>query len=266
MIQDKIDALKDYDGEDKIVTSYELQMMLKKEKKAEFVNAMSGIPGIDQACEGFRDGELITISGPTKNGKTLFAQTLTNNFCRRAYPPLWFSFEVPARQFLSQFEKTPLIYMPKKLRSRAWDWFEERCMESFVRFNTRIIFIDHLHFLVDLAKQAQMSLEIGTIIRKLKTLAVENNFVIFLLCHTKMGKHEETLSYESIRDSSFISQESDSVIMVRRTPQENDETLAQARVEFHRRTGVMERMVYLKKIGGYLCEVEMKQEKDYRRK
>lgn len=249
----RFDNLKSYSGEDKVVTSCELQLSLNMEKSAEFINVKSKIPSLDRAVEGFRDGELITISGPTKNGKTLLAQTLTVNFCLQTVFPLWFSFEVPARQFLSQFRELPLIYMPKKLKPRALDWFEDRVWESFSKFNTRVIFIDHLHYLVDLARQQQINLEIGAIIRRLKTLAVQGNFVIFLLCHTKMGKHEETLSYESIRDSSFISQESDSVIMVKRTPEFGENT-ARARVEFHRRTGVLERVIYLQKKDGLLVE------------
>jgi KaiC/GvpD/RAD55 family RecA-like ATPase len=253
MEEARINKLRDYDGEFKVISSHELKAKLMKEKSAEFINVQSGIPGLDKACDGFRDGELITISGPTKNGKTLLAQTLTDAFTRRTVFPLWFSFEVPARQFLSQFPRLPLIYMPEKLKARTMDWFEERVYESFAKYNTRVIFIDHLHYLVDLARQHQMSLEIGTIIRRLKTLAVQGNFVIFLLCHTKMGKHEETLSYESIRDSSFISQESDCVIMVKRTPEFGDNT-ARARVEFHRRTGIMERVIYLQKTDGVLVE------------
>ena len=184
---------------------------------------------------------------------TLLLQTFTANFVKQLLYPLWFSFEVPARQFLSQFPNLPLIYMPSKLKPRAMQWFEDRVWESYEKYNTRIICIDHLHFLVDMARQQQVSLEIGTIIRRLKTLAVEGNFVIFLLCHTKMGKHDGTLSYESIRDSSFISQESDTVIMVQRKP-DIAENAARARVEFHRRTGVMERFVNLVKVGGMLHE------------
>jgi len=245
-------SLSEYNGEDKVITSHELKIILGTQK-ANITNARSGIPTLDFLMDGFRDGELITISGPTKQGKTLLSQTLTVNFAKQHLYPLWFSFEVPARQFLSQFPQLPLIYMPQRLKARAMDWFEERVWESFAKYNTRIIFIDHLHFLVDLARQQQVSLEIGTIIRRLKTLAVEGNFVIFLLCHTKMGKHEGTLSYESIRDSSFISQESDSVIMIKRTPGDGDNT-AMARVEFHRRTGVMEKTVNLIKKGGLLHE------------
>lgn len=244
----------EYSGEDQVITSHELRIALNREKAAEYVNVKSKIPSLDKAVDGFRDGELITISGPTKNGKTLLAQTMTVNFSLQTVFPLWFSFEVPARQFLSQFhQKLPLIYMPQKLKPRAMDWFEDRVYESFVKFGTRVIFIDHLHYLVDLARQKQMSIEIGTIIRRLKTLAVQGNFVIFLLCHTKMGKQDGTLSYESIRDSSFISQESDCVIMVKRTP-EFGENAARARVEFHRRTGVMERVIYLQKKDGLLVE------------
>ena len=252
MTAEQLQKLREYSGEDKVITSHEMKLLLGKQQSG-ITNAMSGIPGIDNLCEGFRDGELITISGPTKNGKTLLLQTFTANFVKQLLYPLWFSFEVPARQFLSQFPNLPLIYMPSKLKPRAMQWFEDRVWESYEKYNTRIICIDHLHFLVDMARQQQVSLEIGTIIRKLKTLAVEGNFVIFLLCHTKMGKHDGTLSYESIRDSSFISQESDTVLMIQRKP-DIAENAARVRVEFHRRTGVMERCVDLLKIGGLLHE------------
>ena len=133
------------------------------------------------------------------------------------------------------------------------DWFDDRVQESFLKYNTRIIFVDHLHYLVDLARQKQVSLEIGTIIRRLKTLAVQGDFLIFLLCHTTKGKQDGTLSYDSIRDSSFISQESDAVILIQRKP-EIGENAARVRVEFHRRTGVLERTVDLIKVNGFLRE------------
>ena len=252
MNAERAERLKEYDGDDKVVGGHELKLSFDHGPDTR-VNVKSMIPGIDAACDGFRGGELVIISGPTKNGKTLLAQTFTVNFAKQYGFPLWFSYEVPARQFLTQFPELPLIYMPSKLKPRAMEWFEDRVFEAFLKFNTRIIFVDHLHYLVDLARQKQVSLEIGTIIRRLKTLAVQNDFLVFLLCHTKMGKHEGNLSYESIRDSSFISQESDSVIMIRRTPDEGA-SMARASVEFHRRTGVMERMVKLVKVGGLLRE------------
>lgn len=242
--------LKEYDGEDKVISAHEMALTFR-EKDQFTINVKSGIPSLDEYCGGFRDGELITISGKTKNGKTLLAQTLSQNFSA-LNPPLWFSFEVPARQFLSQFGEMPFIFMPSKLKAHAMDWIEERIMESFAKYNTRIVFIDHLHYLFDIQKSKNPSLDIGAIIRRLKSIAVANEFVIFLLCHTSKSK-DESESYESIRDSSFVAQESDCVIMVKRTPEEGD-TYARARVEFHRRTGVMEKVVFLQKRGNYLVE------------
>ena len=244
--------LKNYQGDDQVVTSYELKAKLM-DRENSIVNVKSLIPSLDAAIEGFQGGELISISGPTKNGKTLLAQTLTVNFSKQQVFPLWFSYEVPARQFLSQFKELPLIYMPSKLKAHAMDWLEERIKESFEKYNTRIVFIDHLHYLLDLARMKNPSIEIGQVIRRLKTIAVNGEFIIFLLCHTTKGKNEADLSYESIRDSSFVSQESDSVFMIKRTPG-NGETAARLRVEFHRRTGIMEKTVDLIKRDGYLRE------------
>jgi len=235
-----------------------------REEGAGIIRVKSMIPSLDAAIEDFRDGELIAISGPTKMGKTLLAQSLTVNFVKQQQFPLWFSFEVPVRQFLSQFQELPLIYMPARLKAHALDWLVARIMESFEKFHTRIIFIDHLHYLIDLARMKNPSLEIGQVIRRLKGIAVNGGFIIFLLCHTTKGKSEGDLSYESIRDSSFISQESDSVLMIKRTP-EDGETMARLRIEFHRRTGVFERVIDLIKVDGYLQERSYQEPEEDRR-
>jgi len=205
--------------------------------------------------EGLQNGELISISGPTKHGKTLLAQTMTYNMVQRDQEyPLWFTFEVPPKQFLSRFPGgIPMIYMPTKLKNNSLEWLYERCLEAHAKYFTRCIFIDHLHYLVDMARIKNTSLEIGNVIRKLKLFAVQNNFVIVLLCHTTKLNDGEDLSFQNIRDSSLIAQESDCVIMVRRTPKDGEDT-AKARVEFHRRTGVLEKYVGLVKVNGLLKE------------
>lgn len=197
---------------------------------------------------------------------TLLAQTLTKQFANAQHFSLWFTYEVPVKQFLSQFPKTPLIYMPAMLKAHDMNWVEDRIRESCAKFETRIVFIDHLHFLFDMARARNTSLEIGTVVRRLKQIA-NSGFLVFLLCHTSKGKSEGDPSYEAIRDSSLIAQESDSVFMVKRTP-EDGENAARMRVEFHRRTGVMEKVVNLIKQNGYLYERasdEQRAEDDCRR-
>lgn len=247
-------SLKEYDGPDKVISSHEMSLLLAEETSSSIV-VKSRMPTLDRYCDGFRDGELIVISGPTKNGKTLLAQSLTMAFVKQQEFPLWFTFEVPARQFLSQFPDLPLFYMPQKLKAHALQWVEERIQESFEKYRTRIVFLDHLHYLFDMARARSPSIEIGTVIRRLKNMARDMGLCLFLLCHTTKGKSDEDPTYESIRDSSFVAQESDCVLMIRRCP-EKGETAAKISIEFHRRTGILEKMFVCRKENGFLIEPE----------
>jgi replicative DNA helicase len=252
-IERDLEKLKEYEGDDQIIGSMELELRLRKDNMTLKPIVKSLIPGLDRATNGFYPGELIVVSGYTKQGKTLLCQSFTKSFTTQQYYPLWFSFEVPSQQFLSQFPDLPNFYLPMQLKAHSMDWVEERILEGFAKNHTRIIFIDHLHFLFDMARAKNTSLEIGTVIRRLKTIAINNNFVVFLLCHTTKSKTDETPDYSAIRDSGLIAQESDSVFMVARTPKAGDNT-AQMRVEFHRRTGVLEQVIPLVKKNGYLVE------------
>ncbi|KKL63072.1 hypothetical protein LCGC14_2178750 [marine sediment metagenome] len=240
---------------DAIISSIMMERYLSKEKES-FINIRSNIPDLDKAVDGFREGEVIVISGPTKNGKTLLAQSLTKQFAKQNYHSLWFSFEVPTKQFLSQFIDLPLFYIPMILKPNSMEWLEKMAKKSFKEYQTRVIFIDHLHYLFDLARTKNPSIEIGTIIRRLKTLAVQNNFIVFLLCHTKKASGAgNNLTFESIRDSSFVSQESDCVLLIRRDMKNPENHQAVLKVEFHRRTGVLNKKILLQKLKGYLVQL-----------
>jgi predicted ATP-dependent serine protease len=246
--------LAEYDGEDKIISSFEADLGFRKSTEPIF-KVKSGFPTLDRLLDGgFEGGELYAVSGPTKHGKTLFCQSISVNLDKRLIPTLWFSFEVPARQFLARFPNLPLIYMPSKLKAHALPWLEERIYESFAKFSTRVFFVDHLHYLLDIARIRNPSLEIGAVIRTLKRICVDGGFVGFILCHTTKGRSGPDLSFDSIRDSSFVSQEADSVLMIRRTPEEGPNRAA-LRMEFHRRTGIIEEGVHLIKTpSGMLSE------------
>ena len=244
--------LREYDGEDRVVRSTELIKLLK-ETRANAFRVSSGFKRMEEAVQGFEGGELIVISGPTKNGKTLLAQSLTVQFAEQRKYPLWFTFEVTIPQFFARFPMIPRLTAPLKLYHHDIDWLENRIVESYLKYGTQIVFIDHLHYLIDMAQSKNLSVDIGAVIRRLKGIAVERDMVIFLLCHTTKGGPGKRCSYSSIRDSSFVAQESDCVIMVVRDPGYH-ENAAVATVEFHRRTGVMERKIALIKDGDLLRE------------
>lgn len=243
----KEERLANYKGPDRVISSHEYQEKLKQEK--EKLNFKSKIPKLDQLTNGFEAGELIVISGYTGHGKTSFCQGLTVNLEKQGFKCLWFSYEMPAHQFFAKFpDPLPLFYLPAELRGKALNWIEDRILEGKVKYDTRIVFIDHLHFVVDLATTRHPSLEIGTVVRALKSIAMKHNVVIFLVAHTSMPKGDKDPGLEDIRDSSFITQESDAVFVIKRHKPKGARFYgneAWLTILKHRRMGTMGKVVKL---------------------
>lgn len=235
-----------------IISSHELKLRLEQEPKKSLVQVRSKFPTIDKNCENFQDGELYVVSGPTKQGKTTLCQSFTKNFAEQQYFSLWFSYELPPRQFISCFEDDiPLFFVPDGLEARSMDWVEGKILDCLAEHNTRIVFIDHLHFLFELIQRGNISLTIGNVIRRLKNLAINHKLIIFLLCHTTKASYgDDNVTYSSIRDSSFVAQEADCVIMIKRTSANE----GQVKIEFHRRTGCFDVVLPIIKHGKHFYE------------
>lgn len=243
--------LSEYQGVDKVITSYDMKTLIEQQPKVTPV--MSRLPQLDKYTGGFCSGELIAISGPRKAGKTLFAQTLTANFAKQEIMSLWFSYELSSCEFINRFPgELPVFVMPAKTKTNSVDWLRQRIIESLVKYGVKMVFIDHLHFLFDLARMRNTSIEIGQVIRTLKTMAIELNIAIFLMCHTaKLDPYTEP-GDDGIRDSSFVSQESDTALIIWRNVESDNE--AWLKVCFHRRTGVLEKKIRYLKVNGLLQE------------
>lgn len=255
--------LENYNGPDQIVSSYEIEerIKLKKQNKGDDLVVMSGIPDLDRLTDGFREGNMILIAGPSGHGKTLLAQTITYHLCQKKTEtdkqiPLFFSFEMPSAQFLRCFPTVPYFYMPNEIRPYSWDWFVERCRENLAKHDGKVIFIDHLHFLLHFFQSSSPSLQIGKVARDIKTLALEYGFIIFLLCHITKIPEGSQANMSHIRDSGLIACEADTVLMVQRRDKDEDETGRAAKiiVEKCRETGVFRKFVQVHKANGYLEE------------
>ncbi len=88
------------------------------------------------------------------------------------------------------------------------------------KHGVRVIFIDHLHYLLSLQSMNSSSLVIGGIVRQLKLMAQDLNVVIFLVCHIRKLQSRDNEgnirkpSIEDLRDSSMIGQEADYVMLL----------------------------------------------------
>lgn len=262
-----------YDHDDRVVSSMEYLELCKKDAKPK-VSLKSGLFNLDAAVNGFEPGELIIISGPTGMGKTLLCDTLIRNMRIENQFSLFFSFEVtPITIAMKHDSPETVLFMPMKNEIQNIEWIFHRMLESKIKYGCQAVFIDHLHYLVDMSSNRNMSLEIGVVLRKLKTIALRSEMAVFLVCHVAKLDMEQEPSIYHLRDSSFVGQEADTVLMVWRRWDLSDDGrkldtrlqgLATLKVEKARRSGIMGQKINIKKHGYVL--VESKDEPELKRR
>lgn len=192
----------------------------------------TGFKEIDLALEdegdggGFRDGDLIIVSGRSGNGKTLLTQNFIKNITDNGLPCLFFSYEVKMSNVYKTFKKMGIgadliIYTPKKNVSGDVEWVKEKIREADKKFFTKFIVIDHLDFLTakNIPTSDMRRNEINNIITDLKRFAVEENKIIILVAHVTKSK-DKPLSNEDIADSRAIGNLADLIFFIGRKEEE----------------------------------------------
>lgn len=260
-------ALAAYNGKDRVVTSTEF-WRIQNSKPSIDRSFSSGISTLDQKCEKFEPGEVWVVSGPTGHGKTLLCDTMTRNFIRGNAQSVWFTFEVGAKKLLAKYKtaQDPIVHVPLELNAYSLDWIEKRVHEAKLKYDCRVVFIDHLHYVVNFERLMKArDIEIGATMRALKQqIAVKHNVCVFLIAHMTKLEFKDEPNINDIRDSSFIGQEADGVLIVYRVPekgkkksdQEAYANKARLVIDKARRSGVMKWRINMLKIDGDLREME----------
>ena len=184
----------------------------------------------DAMAGGFKEGDLIVVTGQTGHGKTSWAQTLTYNLAKGNVGTLFLSYEVLVEYVWEKFKNmgmsdSEIVYSPLKITSGGLDWLEKKVLEAINKYGIKCLVIDHLGFLLpsrvkyDNSVGSNYSAYLGSICRDLKMLAIKNNLIVILLAHTrKMSgqKRNDSPTIEDIRDSSGPAQEADFVFILQR--------------------------------------------------
>jgi len=188
----------------------------------------TGVEKLDSQLDGgLQGGELMVVSAATKNGKTLFAQTIAYHQAQKEIPSLFFSMEMSWQELTRKFidmdwevglmknKGTLPIFYPKETHFASIEWIEDQVIKAKREFGIKMVFIDHLHFLIpmDVARK-NVSLLVGHVMRQIKQLAVKHNIPILLIAHTTKLRTDEAPDVNSPRDSSFIVQEADFLVVL----------------------------------------------------
>lgn len=234
-------AMKVYSGEDELISSLDILEYLKTQPEEE--KHMTGIKELDAILKGFRKNQLIVLAAPTKSGKSQMTVELAIRMPETN--PVFIPFEESAEELVSKFkdrnEVPPLFYTPKSITANTLDWIEKKIVEGIVKYNSKMFFIDHLHFIVPFSSD-RLDARIGHTMRTLKTIAKEHGVIIILVAHLKKTDVAVSPTLEDLRDSSFVAQEADTVLMMWRESKRKDGVMITTNrtiisVQANRRTG-----------------------------
>ena len=267
----KEEELYNYDGADRVIPASELRAELALTADSVF-SLKTGIPTMDRILDGVECGELIVVTGLSGEGKTTFLMTLTNNMAMAGVHSVWFTLEVTPRQFMKKItmrsDKIPEFFIPKDNTDNSLAWIEARILESRSKYNSKVVFIDHINMIYSLEQsKGNVSLEIADLVAKIKQIAIKYNQVVFLVAHCKDPLDKKEPTQRDIRDSGMIVRLADTVMgiwRVRNDSQVDDVVLkvldegdnqSKVRIWKNRRTGKVG-YFFMEHNNHYLTEID----------
>lgn len=178
----------------------------------------TGFDRLDDLVLGMRDGDLWVISGLTGSGKSQLAVSMARKMEDEF--PLFLSYEMGAPELVERFGKEITNFaLPLLATSSYPEWIDKKIVEAQEKYNTKVVFIDHLHYLIDpkTASNRNSSEIIGALVRQIKTIANIRKVKIVLLCHVRrINEKGGRPTLNDLRDSSNIANEADVVLILHR--------------------------------------------------
>jgi replicative DNA helicase len=221
----------------------------------------SGYSEIDRLTKGLVGGELIVVAGATSQGKTTVALNIANNVATSGAPVLFVTLEMTKAEVTARLMKmnggdnpayqTAAAMMAfQKEDELNWKDIDGLIAKAKQELSVGLIVIDHLHYFS--RELEHLSEDLGRITKELKKNAIRHDVPIMLISHVrKKGSGEargKAPDIEDLRGSSYIAQDADIVLMVRRMTNYPD--LLAVKVEKNRNRGISSDDEYALKFDG----------------
>lgn len=231
----------------KSITDYEEAAQERFATWGEMQGMSSGYEIIDNMTKGLVGGELIVIGARTSVGKTQLSTNIAYRVAREGSPVLFVTLEMTKVELTSRIMKIadpmPVTNLPIYYQSAGeLDWRDvDQLMGNAIKSGVKLVIIDHLHYFSRSTENAAQ--EIGRVTKQFKKNAVEHNVPVILVSHVRkmVGKQKKPTS-EDLRDSSFVAQDADIVIMLHK--ELNNTERVEAFLEKNRNRGIFPNTAY----------------------
>lgn len=267
-IQTKLKRLEEaekYEGPHKWVpfTEYLNDEQSKRFGQSSF---LTDWPQFDYFTGGLVPQELTVVSGIQGNGKSLFCRSMAHQFLKKDIPVGYIHFEGSFLDAFKPFEYNPAfqLFVPKKKEGGNPNWIIEQCYRFKAKYDGKIIFLDHLHYIIDMNMKDNISLNIGALVRNLVTEICEGlDMAVILVAHQTGIDIKTEPSIDTIRDSSFLKQEPANVFIVHRIADYSNNKdaektykhgFAMVKIDKSRRMGTYRQKLTFQKQGDWLQE------------
>ena len=129
-----------YKGVDEVVSAKIIKEHVEVETEQK--KLYTSMNKLNSTIDGFKLGDLVTVSGISGNGKTELLISMTKDFIDRKYEVFWVSYEVSSKDFMSRFgEYEPQFYLPKQNVPNSVDWLLKRIYEAKAKYNIEVVSI-----------------------------------------------------------------------------------------------------------------------------
>lgn len=197
----------------------------------------TGFVGLDDILKGMKNEDLIVVSGASTTGKTTFMLNIVNSLLKEKKKILAFLLEGRIFYFVERLLSIeagkPIIELiPEELeqlkqRYREYSLYfysgpqslldSKKTIEKTIAckklYNIDLIILDHLHKIIERGRDNYSAL-VGRTISDLKNLAVDLKIPVVVVCHIRKIVKGVVPSMQDLRDSSFIHQDADVVLML----------------------------------------------------
>jgi replicative DNA helicase len=236
----------------------------------------TGYSNLDNLLGGITPEELVVVAGGTGTGKTHFVQNMIINMTLDNNPVLFFTLEMPPVETTIRFMRMVRSKVHEDILPELPIYYYygtnvtitilEKAIIKGVEMGIKVVVIDHIHFFAK--GNDNQAAEIGNIAREIKLLARKYKLPIILIAHIrKTGNQSKIPTLEDIKDSSGVAQDADSVLIVWRDMESDDEQTQRelkVKVRKNRRRGLLGGCQYLmNKETTYLNEVEWSHREDF---